>query len=304
MIFISDDENQDRDTPYVTYGLVCLVVCGLIASGLAFASPAVQKSIEGLTLQPALGPAFGTLLLGMKFKALGSALASLKIFTLFSGIFVHPNFLCMLWTAMLLWVFGDNVEYAMGAARFTFFFFLCGVLTAIIDALVTHTDPGVKIAFGPGGAVAAVAGAYAAYFPLARLKVEIHFGSRRHRRSSIVFGSRYGRGRTSTSFVLARNFIGFYFVLNLVCGIFLSGKGIQNVPYTMFPFWGQAAGMVMGYGLAFLLRDYNVLFTLDEEKQEYKLPPRKPKPAYDPFAPDEPKPDAPPPPPQDDSKTF
>ena len=159
MIFISDDDNKDTDTPYLTYLFVGLIVCGTVAAGLALQSPGVQQSIEAFTLQQALGPGFGPLLLVSKLKALGAALGSLQAFKLFSGIFVHPNFVTMLWCAMLLWVFGDNVEYAMGTVRYAVFFFLCGALTALIDALLTHTNPGVRIAFGPGGAVAAVAGA-------------------------------------------------------------------------------------------------------------------------------------------------
>lgn len=302
MIFISDDENKDTDTPYLTYLFVGLIVLGTVAAGLALQSVSVQRGIENFTLGQALGPAFSTLLLGAKLKAMGAALASLQAFKLVSGIFVHPNFITMLWCAMLLWVFGDNVEYAMGTARYAAFFFLCGILTALIDALLTHTQPGVRLAFGPGGAVSAVAGAYAAYYPKAKLKVEIHFGSRRHR--SFSFGARR-RGHSSTSYVEARNFIGIYAVILLGLAIILPATGIRGIPFTLFPFWGAVAGLIMGYGLSYVFRDYNVLFTLDEEKQEYVRPLRKPKPAYDPFAP-EPTPEQPPSPATtpDDGKTF
>jgi membrane associated rhomboid family serine protease len=303
MIFISDDENKDYDTPYLTYFLVGLIVCGTVAAGLALTSPGLQRSIEGFTLGQALGAGFGPLLLGAKLKALGAALGSLQAFKLFSGIFAHPNFITMLWCAMLLWVFGDNVEYAMGTVRYAVFFFVCGALTAIIDALLTHTAPGLRIAFGPGGAVAAVAGAYAAYYPKAKLKVEIHFGGRHNH--SLVFGSYGRRGKSSTSHVEARNFIALYGIIMLALAFILPSTGIKGVPYTIFPFWGTVAGLILGYGLSYVFRDYNVLFTLDEEKQEYVRPRRTLKPAYDPFAP-EPTPEQPPAPttPPDDGKTF
>jgi hypothetical protein len=157
----------------------------------------------------------------------------------------------------------------------------------------------VRIAFGPGGAAAAVAGAYAAYYPKAKLKIEIDFGGRRSR--SLVFGSYGGRGRSSTSYVEARNFIALYGVIMLALAFIMPSTAISGIPYTLFPFWGTVAGLILGYGLSYVFRDYNVLFTLDEVKQEYVRPRRTLKPAYDPFAP-EPTPEqtvAPPPPPDD-----
>ena len=123
-----------------TGALVALLACGTVAAGLMFSNAAGLRTLESLSLSQTLGPGFGSLLLLAKIKALGSAVASLQVFKLFSGIFVHTNFLSMLWFAMLLWVFGDNVEYAMGSARYTAFFFICGVLTALVDALVTRTE--------------------------------------------------------------------------------------------------------------------------------------------------------------------
>jgi membrane associated rhomboid family serine protease len=81
--------------------------------------------------------------------------------TLLSSMFLHGGLLHLLGNMLYLWVFGDNVEDAMGHVRFLLFYLLCGAVAAFA-----------QIAIGPGsgvpliGASGAIAGVLAAYFML------------------------------------------------------------------------------------------------------------------------------------------
>jgi len=70
---------------------------------------------------------------------------------------------------LFLWVFGDNVEDAMGHQRFLGFYLLCGLIAGLAHALV-YADNQLPI-LGASGAVSGVLGAYFVLHP--RVKVWI-----------------------------------------------------------------------------------------------------------------------------------
>ncbi|MBC8027492.1 MAG: rhomboid family intramembrane serine protease [Steroidobacteraceae bacterium] len=101
--------------------------------------------------------------------------------TLVSSMFLHLGLLHLAGNVLFLWVFGKDVEDAMGHTRFIGFYLLCGVLSALAYALAnaTSTVP----ASGASGAVSGVLGAYLLLFPGARVLlvlplgfVNVHFG--------------------------------------------------------------------------------------------------------------------------------
>src|SRR5690606_35817743 len=62
---------------------------------------------------------------------------------------------------LFLWVFGDNVEDAMGHTRFLVFYLLCGIAGGLAHAIMTPTSDVPLV-----GASAAVAGVITAYLIL------------------------------------------------------------------------------------------------------------------------------------------
>src|SRR5690606_39380376 len=46
-------------------------------------------------------------------------------------MFLHADWLHLLTNMLFLWVFGDNVEDAMGHVRYFVFYLLCGVLSGL-----------------------------------------------------------------------------------------------------------------------------------------------------------------------------
>ncbi|MEQ1652791.1 MAG: rhomboid family intramembrane serine protease, partial [Hyphomicrobium sp.] len=61
--------------------------------------------------------------------------------TLLSYMFFHGDVMHLLGNMLFLWVFGDNVEDAMGHARFLAFYLACGVAAGLLHALLLPESP-------------------------------------------------------------------------------------------------------------------------------------------------------------------
>jgi membrane associated rhomboid family serine protease len=92
---------------------------------------------------------------------------------LLGHMFMHADVGHLVTNMVALWVFGDNVEDAMGHARFLLFYVLCAMAGAVTEAMVT-TDPLVPL-LGASGAISGVAGAYLLLHPHARILLLLFF---------------------------------------------------------------------------------------------------------------------------------
>ena len=87
--------------------------------------------------------------------------------TVLSSMFKHGGLLHIGGNMLFLWVFGNNVEDAMGRVRFVVFYVLGGVAAM---ALQTAVGPSATVpSIGASGAVAAVLGGYLLIYPRARV---------------------------------------------------------------------------------------------------------------------------------------
>ncbi len=88
-------------------------------------------------------------------------------FTVLTSMFVHEGWLHIAGNMLFLWIFGNNVEDAMGRFRFLVFYLLCGVAAALAQTAVRpdSTIPNI----GASGAIAGVLGAYVVLYPRARV---------------------------------------------------------------------------------------------------------------------------------------
>jgi membrane associated rhomboid family serine protease len=83
--------------------------------------------------------------------------------TLLTYMFFHADIFHLLGNMLFLWVFGDNVEDAMGHAKFLFFYLTCGVFAGLFHAwMVPDSDLPL---IGASGAVAGVIAAYLMLHP-------------------------------------------------------------------------------------------------------------------------------------------
>ena len=87
--------------------------------------------------------------------------------TLFSSMFMHGGILHIAFNMLFLWIFGNNIEDAMGRVRFLLFYLLAGLAAVYSQAAI---DPsGTLPTIGASGAIAGVLGAYALLLPRARV---------------------------------------------------------------------------------------------------------------------------------------
>lgn len=86
-----------------------------------------------------------------------------EAFTIFTSMFMHGGWLHVLGNMLFLWIFGDNVEDAIGHFRYLAFYLLGGVAAAFAQLAM---DPASTVPMiGASGAIAAVLGAYLSLYP-------------------------------------------------------------------------------------------------------------------------------------------
>jgi membrane associated rhomboid family serine protease len=90
-----------------------------------------------------------------------------------TSMFMHGNWLHIIGNMLFLWIFGNNVEDALGKMRYVFFYLLGGFAATALQTFVTlgyGTQAESEIPnLGASGAVSAVLGAYLLILPRARV---------------------------------------------------------------------------------------------------------------------------------------
>jgi membrane associated rhomboid family serine protease len=87
---------------------------------------------------------------------------------LVTSMFLHGSWLHLGGNMLYLWVFGDNIEDAMGHGRFVVFYLLTGVVAALAHILVQPSSQVPLV--GASGAIAGVLGGYLVLYPHARIQ--------------------------------------------------------------------------------------------------------------------------------------
>ncbi|MGI9228798.1 MAG: rhomboid family intramembrane serine protease [Gammaproteobacteria bacterium] len=94
--------------------------------------------------------------------------------TIFTSMFLHGGFMHLAGNMLYLWIFGNNVEDAMGHRRFVIFYLICGVV-AVFGQVAQNPDSQIPM-IGASGAISGVLGAYLLLYPHARVLVLIPLG--------------------------------------------------------------------------------------------------------------------------------
>ena len=89
--------------------------------------------------------------------------------TVLSYAFLHGSWLHLAGNMLFLWVFGDNVEDAMGHVKFLIFFLLCGIAGGLAYAIMTP-EPSAPLV-GASGATSGVVAAYLMLHPKVKVWV-------------------------------------------------------------------------------------------------------------------------------------
>lgn len=153
-------------------------------------------------------------------------------FTLFTSMFLHGGWMHLIGNMLFLWVFGDNVEDAMGHFRYLVFYLLSGIAAALVHIL---TSPSSMIpTVGASGAISGVLGAYFVLYPRARILTLI----------PLFF---WWEITVLPAFV----FLGFWFIFQLFQGVLtlpMAGK-VGGVAW-----WAHIGGFVAGMVLVKFFR--------------------------------------------------
>lgn len=89
--------------------------------------------------------------------------------TLVTYMFLHGSWIHLLGNMLFLWVFGDNVEDAMGHLRFIMFYLMCGIFAALFHSWMMP-DSDLPL-IGASGAVAGIISAYLILHPKVKVWV-------------------------------------------------------------------------------------------------------------------------------------
>jgi membrane associated rhomboid family serine protease len=106
---------------------------------------------------------------GVTPAALLGGVTPAPVLTLVTYMFIHAGVGHIFGNMIFLWVFGDDVEEALGRRRFLLFYFLCGIAGALAFVASDPAFDGPLI--GASGAISGVVIAYAMWRPCARVTV-------------------------------------------------------------------------------------------------------------------------------------
>lgn len=144
--------------PYVNYGILVVTVLVFLVQSLGGQSGLDQAHIE-----------YGMIPVVVRDVVEGPVAWLPDQTTLLSYMFLHADLFHLLSNMLFLWVFGDNVEDALGHVKYLLFYLLCGVLAGLAHLYVYPDSYGPLI--GASGAVAGVIGAYLVLYPHVRVFV-------------------------------------------------------------------------------------------------------------------------------------
>jgi len=232
MMFPIRDENPQLEIPYVTYALIALNVIAWLALQQTGIEPALSASVCQYGLIPA--------------DITGRAVSAASGFcpgidgnpdwhTALTSIFMHGSWMHLLGNMWFLWIFGNNVEDAMGSVRFVLFYLFCGLAASAAQVLADLTSPIPMV--GASGAIGGVMGAYIVLYP----KVHVHM---------LLFLVVFVR----TFAIPAIAMLGYWIVVQIfgaVSSMGASGGGVA--------FWAHIGGFIAGMLLIFVFKDERLL---------------------------------------------
>ncbi len=148
--------------------------------------------------------------------------------TLFTSMFMHGGWLHLGGNMLYLWIFGDNVEDAMGRGRYLLFYLLCGVAASLAHIALNANSQIPSL--GASGAISGVLAAYLIMFPGRNVRVLLLRG---------------------ITLMPAWIVIGFWIVLQFVNGI---GQLAQTEETGGVAYAAHVGGFVAGFVLVWVFR--------------------------------------------------
>ena len=155
--------------------------------------------------------------------------------TVFTSMFMHGGWLHIIGNMWYLWIFGRNVEDAVGHFRFVVFYLLCGIAAAAAQVAISPDSTVPMI--GASGAISGVLGAYLVLLPRARVLVLFPIW---------IFWRIF--------YVPAMLMLVLWFGMQLLSGLAVLGTDINGG----VAFWAHVGGFIAGMVLIPLFKKRNV----------------------------------------------
>jgi membrane associated rhomboid family serine protease len=147
--------------------------------------------------------------------------------TFLTSMFLHGGLMHIGGNMLYLWIFGNNVEDALGRPRFLLFYLLCGFAASGAQVMA---QPSARVpTIGASGAIAGVLGSYILMYPHARV-------------DTLLFLWRFIRIVRLPAIVV----LGFWFVLQLFNGLLSFGLSSGGGVAWFAHIGGFVAGMALG----------------------------------------------------------
>jgi membrane associated rhomboid family serine protease len=181
MVFIplyDDNPFRHLPRPYVNYALIVLTIASFFLTG-GLDENAVQAAAMQFGFIPSA--ASGAEVLGPEYRRLPEAA------TYVTYAFLHAGWAHLLGNMAFLWVFGDNIEDALGHVRYFVFYIACAAAAAFIHVQMNAASPLPLV--GASGAVAGVVGAYLVLYPRRKIWILALGRIPLHLSAAIVIGS-------------------------------------------------------------------------------------------------------------------
>jgi len=211
------DDNPTTLRPIITMGLI--VVTTLVFLWQLSLGSQAEQAILSLGAVPAK--------LSGKMTSANTALPA--VVTVFTSMFLHGGWMHLIGNMLYLWIFGNNVEDAMGHVRYLLLYLVCGSAAVFAQAILATSSTVPMI--GASGAISGVLGSYLLLYPHARVLVLIPLG----------FLSRL-------IYLPAMFVLGFWFLLQLLSALLAD----PNQPGVAFA--AHAGGFVSGLVLVLFFR--------------------------------------------------
>ncbi len=169
-----------------------------------------------------------------------------QLYSLFTSIFIHGGWLHLISNMLFLWIFGDNVEVALGKAVYPLFYLAGGLVASLTHIFVSPSSNLPSV--GASGAIGAILGAYIVMFPRSQVRVLLLFGFFVViRRVTAVF------------------FLGVWFVMQFFSGV--ASLGAETAQTGGVAVWAHVGGFVFGLLVGFLFRGRAKDLTLEREPE-------------------------------------
>jgi membrane associated rhomboid family serine protease len=173
VIPVKDNIPTDR-FPFVTVGLiltnVVVYLLAVIHGGSIISGPSAIEEIKYGAFPYALthaGARCGLLAgaIACRHAAIPNTISPWE--TVFTAMFMHASILHIGGNMLFLWIFGNNVEDAMGPVKYICFYVLGGIAALALQVAIGPNSAVPTL--GASGAIAAVLGGYIVLYPRARV---------------------------------------------------------------------------------------------------------------------------------------